>query len=283
MFNSRHPIVCSPMNGVSDLTLAIACADAGIVPSFVPAVYTKFSDFLQALKEFKSNTDSDVVVALAASVVIDNRLILLYPTLGITHIEILDLDIDLTEENINKLNHIRTMGIKILLKCLRYSDLHDTHTFVDGVTIKSPDGAGRSYDNVNIVDEIQEIKRRYNNIEIIASGGIKSKEDIDTLLTAGATAVGIGTLFAMSKESSIPIEVKNKLLLSTSGDIRRLKAGAQQRAVVFEEKGNDDYNNTQGLNQGLQSGTAGHIFMGNAIDSVTEILTVKEIVDHLVS
>ena len=59
--------------------------------------------------------------------------------------------------------------------------------------------------------------------------------------------------------------------------------GARQRAVVFDEHGDDDFNNTVGLYSGLRTGNSGHIFIGNAIDSITEMLSVQEIVDHLVS
>ena len=282
MFNSKYQIVCAPMNGVSDLKLALACADAGIVPSFVPAVYKEFSDFLRDFREFKSKTSTDVIVAIMASIVIDDRLMRLYPTLGITHIEILDLNIDLTEENINKFNKIRSMGIKIMLKGLIHQDFNNTWQFIDAVTVKSPEGAGRSDAGVDIIHEIKEIKKRYPALKIVASGGVKDRTDIDRLLAAGADAVSIGTMFALTKESSMPESTKLKLISKSSSDITRLNRGASQRAIVFTETaGVDDYNNTNGLVNGLQTASQGHVFVGNAISSIDSIVSVADVVKKL--
>jgi len=281
MFNSRYPIVCSPMNGVSDLSLAVACQQAGIVPSLVPYTYASFKEFFEALSEYKK-TRGDIVVALRFSEVVDARLTNKLMTSGITHIELLDYEpTDITEENIVQVNEIRASGVQIILKVLTHTDIEPYKDIIDAVTVKGPEAAGRSMAGLDLIKEIKTIKSIYPKIKIIASGGIKNSYDIKRHLTAGADAVGIGTLFAMSKESSIPKIVKDKLLLSTSGDIRRLQSGAQQRAVVFKESVSDDFNNTQGLNQGLTTGTQGHVFVGNAIDSITEILTVKEIVGYL--
>lgn len=281
MFNSRYPIVCSPMNGVSDLSLAVACQQAGIVPSLVPYTYASFKEFFEALSEYKK-TEGDIVVALRFSEVVDARLTNKLMTSGITHIELLDYEpTDVTEENIVKVNELRASGIQIILKVLTHTDIEPYKDIIDAVTVKGPEAAGRSMAGLDLIKEIKTIKSIYPKIKIIASGGIKNSYDIKRHLSAGADAVGIGTLFAMSRESSIPRAVKDKLLLSTSGDIRRLQSGAQQRAVVFKESASDDFNNTQGLNQGLKTGTQGHVFVGNAIDAITEILTVKEIVSYL--
>ena len=281
MFNSRYPIVCSPMNGVSDLSLAIACKNAGIVPSLVPYTYPSFKEFFTALEEYKT-TQGDIIVALRFSEVVDPRLTNKLMSSGITHIELLDYEPgDVTQENISKINELRSNGIQVILKILIHTDIEPYKDIIDAVTIKGAEGAGRSMEGLDIISEIKAIRLLYPSVKIISSGGIKNGADIKRHLAAGATAVGIGTLFAMSQESSIPKAVKDKLLLSTSGDIRRLRSGAQQRAVIFKEGNSDDFNNTQGLGQGLKTGTRGHVFVGNAIDSISEILTVKEIVDYL--
>jgi NAD(P)H-dependent flavin oxidoreductase YrpB (nitropropane dioxygenase family) len=281
MFNSKYPIVCAPMNAVSDLKLALACQQAGIVPSLVPYTYASFKEFFEALSEYKK-TQGDIVVALRFSEVVDARLTNKLMTSGITHIELLDYEpTRITEENIVRVNELRANGVQIILKVLTHTYIEPYKDIIDAVTVKGPEGAGRSMADLDLIEEIKIIKSIYPTIKIIASGGIKNSYDIKRHLSAGADAVGIGTLFAMSKESSIPKEVKDKLMLSTSGDIRRLQSGAQQRAVIFKESTNDDFNNTQGLNQGLKTGTQGHVFVGNAIDSITEILSVEEIVKAL--
>lgn len=282
LFNSKYPIVCSPMNGVSDLNLALACRKAGIVPSFVPYTYPNFKDFFVDLAKYKT-TQGDVIVALRLAEVIDTRLTDKLVSSGITHIELLEYDeLDITEENFNILKKVRSQGIKIILKILSHTDINPYKNIIDAVTIKGPEAAGRS-DNIDLIEEVNNICKNYPDIKIIVSGGIKNKNDIEKYISAGAHAVGIGTLFAMSKESSMPQEVKEKLLKVTSDDIKRLKSGARQRAIIFEEQGNDDFNNTNGLMSGLKTGSSGHVFVGNAINNINDIISVQEIVDHLLS
>jgi hypothetical protein len=88
----------------------------------------------------------------------------------------------------------------------------------------------------------------------------------------------------MSLESSIPDHTKEKLLEKTQDDIARVEQGARQRAIIFNnDNGDDDFNNTAGLLKGLSTGTQGHVYMGNAIGTVTKIIPVQEIVNQLVS
>jgi NAD(P)H-dependent flavin oxidoreductase YrpB (nitropropane dioxygenase family) len=281
MFNSRHPIVCSPMNGVSDLKLALACARAGIVPSLLPFIFKSTNDFFQAV-DIILNESNDIHVAFPFKYIVDNAEII--KGSGITHIEILDyFPNDLTDTNKGIVNELRSHGIKIFLKILIPYIPNEFIDIIDVVTVKGSEGAGRSANDIKLEKIIFDVKETYPKVDIVASGGIKNSNDIKALLSHGASAVSIGTLFAMSKESPIPDAVKNKLLQSTSADIRRLKTGARQRGIIFDEQAVDDFNNTKGLYSGLRTGTKGHIFIGNALDSITDILSVQEIVDHLVS
>jgi NAD(P)H-dependent flavin oxidoreductase YrpB (nitropropane dioxygenase family) len=275
----KSPVVCAPMNGVSDLKLALACAQAGVVPSLIPYAFTD-SEFADAVKQIKAVTTELQVAYTFADIVKYHDLIL---DLGITHIEILEFeDHDITEENIAVVNDLRAQGVKILLKILLPSIIPQFISFIDAVTIKGSDGAGRSARDVDLLKEIPKLRQQYPDLKIVASGGISNGDDIRQLMKAGACAVSIGTLFAMSVESRVPHGVKLKLLNSTGRDIRRLSTGARQRAVVFGEVADDDFNNTHGLMRGLSTGSEGHVFVGNAIESINGILTVSEIVDHLV-
>jgi len=281
MFNSRYPIVCSPMNGVSDLKLAIACAQAGIVPSLFLHPFTNLDNFSKSVIEVLSHCSNIHVSSSLKDITTNAELI---KKLGITHIEILEFENnDISADNKIIINDLRASGIKVILKILLTHVIYQFIDIIDAVTIKGSEGAGRSAKDIKLEAVILDIKSKYPNLKIIASGGVKNKSDIESLLVLGACAVSIGTLFAMSKESPIPHAVKDKLLQSTSDDIRRLKTGARQRAIIFDEQTSDDFNNTHGLYSGLQTGTTGHIFVGNALDTITDILSVQEIVDCLVS
>ena len=279
MFNSRYPIVCSPMNGVSDLKLAIACAQAGIVPSLILHPFTTLDDFSKSVTQVLSRCSNIHVSSSLKDITTNADLI---KKLGITHIEILEFENnDVSADNKRIINDLRATGIKVILKILLTHVIDQFIDIIDAVTIKGSDGAGRSAKDIKLEDVIIDIKSKYPSLKIIASGGVKNKSDIESLLSLGACAVSIGTLFALSKESSIADTVKDKLLQSTSDDICRLKTGARQRAVIFDEQSADDFNNTNGLMLGLKTGTKGHIFVGNALSEINEILTVQEIVDHL--
>ena len=281
MFNSSYPIVCSPMNGVSDLKLAIACAKAGIVPSLIPYTFKSFNDFFQAVNVVLKESN-DIHVAISFKDIINNAELI--KSSGITHIEILDyIPSDITTANKNIINELRSTGIKILLKVLLPHVIDQFIDIIDAVTVKGSEGAGRSAKDIKLETIIFDVKQTYPGLYIIASGGIKNNNDIKSLLSLGASAVSIGTLFAVSEESPISKEIKDKLLKTTINDIQRLKNGARQRAVIFDVHAEDDFNNTDGLMSGLQTGSSGHIFIGNAIDSVNEMLSVQQIVDHLVS
>lgn len=281
LFKSKYPIICAPMNGVSDVNLALACDTVGIVPSLIPYNYKNFKEFFIELGKYKNATQGDIIVAIRLDEVVDVRLHDKLMTSGITHIELLEFTkSNLTNNNINKIKSVRDSGIKIILKILTHNDIAPFVDIIDAVTIKGPEAAGRSED-IDLISEVKSIRLQYPDLKIIASGGIKNNADIQKYISAGADAVSIGTLFAMSKESSISDTVKNKLLQSNSSDIRRLKMGARQRAVIFDEQNNDDFNNTQGLYSGLATANSGHVFVGNAIDTITDVLSVREIVDHL--
>lgn len=279
MFKSKYPIICAPMNGVSDLRLALACAQAGIVPSLLPYVYNE-EEFKQVVKQVKEVSENIYAAYLFIDIVNNIDKIL---DMGITHIEILEFNLsDITEHNKDKINQLRKSGVKIILKTHKPTINPLLIDIIDAVLIKGSEAAGRSAPDVDLLKEIPEIKKLYPVLDVIASGGVKNKLDIDNLIAAGACAVAIGTLFAMSLESSIPDHTKKKLLEKTQDDIGRLEQGARQRAIIFgNDTVADDHNNTSGLLKGISTGTQGHIYIGNAIGTVTKIIPVDTIVKKL--
>lgn len=281
MFSSLYPIICAPMNGVSDLPLALACAKANIVPSLIWYPFSSKDKFSLEVKQVLSES-KDIHVSMSFKDIISNKQLIL--ELGITHIEILECEnTDLTIENKLIINDLRFHGVKIIFKLLLLVVIDQYIDIIDAVTVKGSEAAGRSARDIKLIDVVAEIKIKYPDLQIIASGGIKDSKDVNQLIAAGACAVSVGTMFAMSKESCIPDQVKTKLLSAEVNDITRLKGGARQRAIVFNEQQQDDFNNTNGLYTGLRTGTAGHIFVGNAISTITKIKSVQEIVDCLVS
>ena len=105
-------------------------------------------------------------------------------------------------------------------------------------------------------------------------------------MDAGAYAVGIGTLFAVSEESCVSKETKLKMIESGFKSTIRMNIdggeSVKQNALLFSYIKDTDNNNTSGLVLGIKSAKEGLIFMGKGIDSVDRIKTVEEIVKELV-
>jgi NAD(P)H-dependent flavin oxidoreductase YrpB (nitropropane dioxygenase family) len=123
---------------------------------------------------------------------------------------------------------------------------------------------------------------------LIPYGGVGNSSQVLDYLSNGAASVGVGTLFAMSQESPLSIEVKEKMIQKTSNDITKAHSTGQNLISLNKRDGlesiaDGDWNRTSLLNKGIfGKGDQGLVYVGHAIDQVTEIKTVKQIVDQLV-
>jgi NAD(P)H-dependent flavin oxidoreductase YrpB (nitropropane dioxygenase family) len=175
------------------------------------------------------------------------------------------------------LEHIRNNNVKVFLKT------HNTKNIeyiVDGLVLKGQDGAGRGTESLETL--FTDIKKHSPDLPVIVSGGIGTSEHVKYYLDKGASAIGIGTLLAVSKECKISNETKLKMIELTSNDIKRFGTGAVQNALIFTEIANDTFNHSQGLEQGITGASSGHIFAGTAIDHISEIRPVSDIINDLI-
>ena len=301
--DSEHPIICLPMNRVSDITLAIAVSKTGCFPSLVMSSYShswgkifyydKFrSDMVLMMKETGS---CRVMLSMTDFFLITHfeQISNLVEVFGIRHIEIVPY-YGGSKENSFKLEtyieyllKLKNKGVKIFVKCLfvpaeEVAQKMIKHGIIDAIVVKSNKGAGMvHYSTPNIFKLISKAKFLYPNIHIIASGGIATSSDIQLALDCGASAVGLGTLFAMSKECKINIESKARALASKN-IIHIVTNGLPQNGIVFQETEEwDNDNNSRGLELGV-NGEGGHLFIGQGIEQVSEILSVEDIVKKLI-
>lgn len=288
LFGSRYPIIAAPMNKVSDLNLAIACHEAGILPSL--SLYTYFvidrlrlDLFDAALKEFRARTGSNkILVSVLTSdmfnkniqtILLDNRVELL---------EIIDdktiVNGEVWEFFKSEMAYLQGQGIKIFLKALtsRNADLS-----IDGVVLKSNAGAGRGIDHLDIDEELKKVQQKYLGLPVVMSGGISTSADVKKYLDLGCIAVAVGTLLAAAEESPVSKESKQTMIESTYADVVRF-GKANQNALIFKPMADDDHNNTGSLVQGIKDPSAGILFAGKALNNVTAIRPVKDIINDLV-
>lgn len=285
LLNSKYPILMAAMNQVSDLNLAIAGHAAGIFPSLSFFNYWQkgtfdLKNFQKDLIQFEAVSGSkNLLISLGAENFLDKFILEIIIDNGFLNIEIAD---GLDKENIPKIQKIRQdlkkKGLMIYVKDVYPRLVMET----DVLILKGNEAAGTiSKNSYNLKDSFNYMKNSFPNLLIIPSGGIKDSTDVKYYLDKQAFGVGIGSLFAFSEESCISLETKQRIIDSSREDLISIKGG-NQTGLVFKEIDKDNANNTNSLKFGLRGTEKGHIFVGHSIDSITQIKTVKEIVDELV-
>lgn len=290
-FGTKYPIVSMPMNKVSDLTLAIAVRRAGALPSLSIFNYNDVTlleqDLIDYKKEFNdaklllSISDKELRMQSVCNLIIQHQIEFVEvipptPGEGLIQPSLEEFQSKIKLEKTN-LEFIRNNNVKVFLKT---HNIKNIEYIVDGLVIKGQEGAGRGTESLETL--FTYIKKHSPELPIIVCGGIGTAEQVKHYLDNGASAVGIGTLLAVSKECKISNETKLKMIESTSNDIKKFNNGAVQNALIFTEIANDTFNHTQGLEQGIAGTSSGHIFAGTGIDHISEIRPVSDIIDDLI-
>jgi len=272
------------MNKVSDLSLAVAVYNAGAFPSISLVAGGRLDlHYLESiLKDFKHLTGStNVLLSFSWEDLLNPKVINVLAKENFRHIEFFHrpLNDPLWNNMQLLLNQLKDNNFIVIAKTLKAV----THVKYDNVILKGSDGAGRTLQNVGTLAENFEIyKNESPKTTVIPSGGISTKTQIDYYLGKGATAVGIGTLFALSEESCVSKETKLKLINETAAALS-LQGKFSHQGVIFNKLKDDDDNNTQALVAGINSPSNGTMFAGKGIDNVTNIRPVKEIIAELCS
>jgi hypothetical protein len=296
LFPSSLPIVCVAMRGVSDIDFAMVSASANVVPSVSTVNYlneeTREINIIlleSELKRFKNAfSDKNLIITIQEHRLFQDGMIDLISSYG-THCEILQRPI-LPKRREKVYADLSSKGVKLLRKSLSFSSDFELY---DGIIFKGNEGAGRVTDETwagksqawDLEYIVETFLNLYPNKSIIPCGGVNNKSQIQNLLNLGAEAVGLGTLFAMSSESNISKETKERIIELKRENIVQIDAGTiKQNAIVFSEwKSKDDINNTQSLKAGILHPNQGHIFVGTAIDTIDSIEPFQSIVNKLIS
>ena len=308
LLSSKYPILCAPMNKVSEVSLAIACSNAGIIPSISMICYitgkkVNWSKFEQELKTYNSSTNNNnLLISVPDKVFLNEKFQQLLDKKLFSHLEIICTDLRLNNNitlsehdhsNLKNLQRIfsiwKSKGYKFLYKSLARFVIYDIvknygYELFDGFVLKGPDAAGMVIDRKNsntLYDDVKEILEKHSDIKIVPSGGIGSKQQIDQYLDLGAEYVAIGTLYAASKESTLSNSTKIKMAENSSNNLSRF-AHSNQNGLIFSNIENDDFNNTSSLELGISTGTHGHIFAGYGIDNINGVYSVQHITNNLI-
>lgn len=285
-FSSRWPIMCAVMNGVSDLNLAAAVHDAGATPSLLInwKEGQRNHDVLdQHLKEFTTLTGSNsCVLQLDYADLKDDTALSIVEHYKISHIELfgmIGVGNDRLQQEFEMVMTRYNFAFERLLRTSRVLTRIFTPSSglgVDAYALKGSDSAGFS-GNMTVKDLFVQQHFQTPHVPLIPYGGVGTPEQVAWYLNNGAAGVAVGTLFAAAQESCLDIKTKQAMVNANSKDL--VKLGSTQQALVMGEVSND-VNHQQSLNAGI-AGQGGLVYAGSAIDHVTEIRTVKQVVDYL--
>jgi NAD(P)H-dependent flavin oxidoreductase YrpB (nitropropane dioxygenase family) len=300
--NSKYPIIEASMANASTLSLALACWAAGIFPSLSPNInlpnnLRNYDLVNEQLKEFvKSTGSSNLIFSLSLYAFFDLKLINMLKSYNVSHVE---LTIPLYKDNndyhessekiieqnresfYNMVRHIYPMKL-----IWRTTKPHVNRKEFAYCLMGSDAGGRRS--ELTLSDLFNQQKKLTPAAVLIASGGISTPEQVSEYINRGATAVCIGTLLAASKESPLSLETKNAIVNFKKENIIKFDDTKQNTLILGNNNevlnDNSDRNRSKTLKDGLYGdGKSGHVYVGNAIDNINSIKTVKEIVEYLVS
>jgi NAD(P)H-dependent flavin oxidoreductase YrpB (nitropropane dioxygenase family) len=299
LLGTKYPLLAVAMNQVSDANLAIAVRQAGAFPSISIFNYADHLNNVnyellesEIVKYISAVGDCKVVLSVDPTV-IDTTLVTFVKKYKISHLELIPHYDYLRSPRLQSvlsthLAELQDAQVVIILKAVVYpEDVNYWHSWnqrnIDIISLKSPHGAGRvSSKNGDIVQLTKQAIKDFG-IPIIAVGGIHTAAQIAEVLDAGASAVGIGTLFAASTESCLSDEAKLRLVSATADDLSHLPTvDLPQSALVLSEMPHGDIeNNSIGLAYGVRTGHTGHVFAGQSINGIKKIDTVQHIIEEL--
>lgn len=285
-FPSRWPIMCAVMNQVSDLKLALAVHEAGAMPSLQIDRYNtnrtiNYDRVDFELSEFTRQAgNGNMVLVVAPEDLLDYQFLKLIGQYNVSHAEILGNEID---SSIYWHKPQISVGMKLLKKTTkiltRAVSTTSYNPWTDAICIKGKESAGFT-SNLSVLDLFKQ-HQIISNCPLIPYGGIGTPQQVKQYMDLGAGGIAVGTLFAATEESCISTETKLTMCKSSSANLTKLPDTEQNSLVIGTlESTKQDWNHDYDLSRGI-AGQGGLIYAGSAIDYVTEIRTVKQVVDYL--
>lgn len=291
-FPSRYPIMCAVMNGVCDLNLALAVNAAGAMPSLLLNVrdgkHLALDEVDRTLKQYQIETGhTNLVLSINPEDILEPKFMDWLDQIRPSHIELLGYDMQSVRCYFDQrwpilIGRLRKFS-KIMTRCIGPTIVPG---WTDALCVKGRESAGFTSEfSVRSIVEHQLINTP--DCAIIPYGGVGTAEHVKQYIDMGAAAVACGSLFAASRESRLNIKVKQKIVGAGLDDLETFP-DTGQRALILGSRDsviNDtsNWNREHSLVAGIHGdGTVGHIYLGESVQHITSIRSVKEIVDDLV-
>lgn len=301
IFQSQYPILEACMNKGSTLDLAVAVHRAGGYPSLCSWTYNGKHELMQRdLDQFVEITGTNKIhlsfeldeypSEVVHGIVKSHNI----PTIEIIYgdkntFRPTGSEEELTEDLIKLLQPIKELGTKVFKRMYDNVDqaTMDRH-LLDGFCIKGAESAGFS-SNTPIKESFLRQRELTPTAMLIPYGGVGTADQVREYMDLGAEIVAVGTVLALSIESSMSTETKLAAIKAQSKDLKEFahtvgNVERKQSALQFKPyEGPDDANGTMGLIRGLRGKETGHVYLGKGIDHVTELRSCQEIISDLSS
>jgi NAD(P)H-dependent flavin oxidoreductase YrpB (nitropropane dioxygenase family) len=281
------------MNGCSDINLAAAVHQAGALPG----LFIDFTDRYNKdgslnidcvhdnLTEFQRLTGShNLVVHATESDLLNYKFLKLLKDHQVPFIEIFSYNIDPNIYSDPKFYS----ALRIAKKTTKiFSRINSTSTdkYPDVFCIKGSESGG--FTGRSLVSELFDRQMKTHSTPCIPYGGIGTPKQVADYIQRGAIGVAAGTIFAASCESCLTESVKETMCKTSSSNLTKF-SDTQQQVLIFDKNLDLEHSDNNTRHHSLKTGihsdaTKGHIYAGQAIEHITEILPVKDIVEYLVS
>ena len=300
VFQSRYPILEACMNRGSTVELAVAVHAAGGYPSLCSWTYNQHSQAMQQdLDRFVKITNSNRIHLSFELNEFDHQVVHdIVQSHRIPTIEIIygktntfrptDSESELEVALLQLLGPLKAQGVSIFKRVYEAMDQDnmDRH-LLDGFCIKGAESAGfSSYTPVR--ETFLKQRELTPGAMLIPYGGIGTADQVQDYIELGAEMIAVGTVLALSAESTMATETKlaaiqkqSQDLVESTHDFGGVKR--KQSALKFGNYvGPDDLNGTIGLVRGLNGKPDSHVYLGHGINHVNEILSCQEIIQRLV-
>jgi hypothetical protein len=288
------------MNRGSTVELAVAVHAAGGYPSLCSWTYNGHSQAMQQdLDRFVKLTNSNRIHLSFELNEFDHQVVHdivrshCIPTIEIIYgktntFRPTDSDSELEVALLRLLAPLKEQGTKIFKRVYDTvdQDTMDRH-LLDGFCIKGAESAGfSSYTPVKETFLRQRELTPY--AMLIPYGGIGTADQVQDYIELGAEMVAVGTVLALSAESTMATQTKLAAVQKQSQDLVQSThnfGGVERKQSTLkfgQYSGPDDANGTVGLVRGLNGKPDSHVYLGRGIDHVNEILSCQQIIQRLV-
>ena len=256
------------MTQVSDAALAIAADKAGIVGS-ISCSGRKLSWIESEIKKFvKERKHCNFILATGTGNYKDFSVLSLIRTYKPNYLVLLDNEFLITEIAWKIILLVRSYGGEIIYRTSNVDSIKST-LLPDYYTLKGHESAGKFNDKLTTIQMAKIFKKRFSHLKFICTGGLYTKEEIEKCFDLKASAVEIGTPFAISKESSLANETKLSIINNS-----------EYYTHINNEKSERIHspNKIYDLKAGVKNIDKGHVFIGKRASELPKTLrTVEEI------